>query len=90
MKKEKKMTTSLGNPELEIKIGDPIILDDAKGLGKYGLRRGMKGTANVIVNVDDKDIVGFMGVHNMKIYYIALDRVVLDEEAAALPEPEEE
>lgn len=81
--------TSLGNPNIKIEIGDPVILDNAKDLGKYGLRRGMKGTANVIVNVDGQDLVAFMGVHDMKIYYIALDRVVLDEEAAALPEPEE-
>ena len=84
------MTTSLGNPELEIKIGDPIILDDAKGLGKYGLRRGMKGSANTLVNVDGQDLVAFMSVNDMKIFYIDRSRVVLDEEAAALPEPEEE
>lgn len=82
--------TSLGNPELEIKIGDPIILDDAKGLGKYGLRRGMKGSANTLVNVDGQDLVAFMSVNDMKIFYIDRSRVVLDEEAAKLPEPEEE
>lgn len=84
------MTTTLGNPELEIKIGDPIILDDAKGLGKYGLRRGMKGSANTLVNVDGQDLVAFMSVNDMKIFYIDRSRVVLDEEAAKLPEPEEE
>ncbi len=84
------MTTILGNPELEIKIGDPIILDDAKGLGKYGLRRGMKGSANTLVNVDGQDLVAFMSVNDMKIFYIDRSRVVLDEEAAKLPEPEEE
>lgn len=75
--------TCLGKYE----TGDPVILDNAKDLGSYGLTRGTKGTANAIVNVDGQRLVSFMPSHTMEMYYINADRCILDQEAfdAKLP-----
>ena len=65
----------------EIKMGDPVILEDAKGLQKYGLFKGCKGTANSLqVVVGDGDYLLFMPKGNFKMYWIQASRFVLDEE----------
>lgn len=70
-----------------MQVGDPVILTNAKGLGKYGLRKNHKGHCNSRVNVDDKDIMAFMPDHEMKIYYVSEDRFVVDEERLAKENP---
>lgn len=69
--------TCLGKYE----TGDPVILVNADKLGKYGLRKNTKGTANTIVTVDGKRIVSFMPSYTMEMFFIEADRCVLDEQA---------
>lgn len=69
--------TNLGKYE----TGDPVILTDAAGLGKYGLTKNTKGTANAIVTVDGKRLVSFMPSYTMEMFYIDASRCVLDEQA---------
>ena len=71
------MTTPLG----KIKTGDPVILVDAKGLGKHGLRKNMKGFANSVVTLGDDGKFGFFMPDNMReVFVIEINRLVLDEE----------
>lgn len=65
----------------EIKLGDPIILQDASGMQKHGLFKGKKGVANQLVNVADQDLIMFMPNGVEKMYYMDASRFVLDVEA---------
>lgn len=71
--------TTLGNFE----TGDPVILVNANDLGKYGFRKGIKGSANAIQNVDGDRYVLFMPTYTREMYWTQADRFVLDEEAKA-------
>ena len=68
--------THLGN----IEAGHPVILTDAKGLGKYGLSKNMKGFANAVTHVGDESYVHFMPDNIRQVFVIQHRRVVLDEE----------
>lgn len=65
-----------------INTGDPVILTDAKGLKKYGLRKGIQGYANSVVHVPEEDnsYIQFMPDGTRQMFIISLDRVELDEE----------
>ena len=69
--------TTLGNYE----TGDPVTLINAKGLGKYGFRKGRKGSANAIQNINGERYVLFMPNETREMYWIEASRVELDEEA---------
>ena len=71
--------TTLGNYE----TGDPVTLTNAKGLGKYGFRKGRKGSANAIQNINGERYVLFMPNDTREMYWIEASRVELDEEAKA-------
>lgn len=75
---------------MKIQLGDPVILTDAKGFGKYGFRKGIKGTANSLTNVEGKDLIMFMPTFELKTYWMALDRFELDEEALKQRSPVDE
>jgi len=80
------MTTNLG----KINIGDPIILTNAKDLGSYGLRKGVKGTCNALVNVEGRKLLYFQPSYTKEVYVIDADRCVVDEEALENTVPIEE
>lgn len=71
--------THLGNFE----TGDPVILTNAKDLGKYGFRKGLKGSCNAIQNIDGERYVLFMPNHTREMYWTDALRFELDEEAKA-------
>jgi hypothetical protein len=65
----------------EIVMGDPIILDNAKGLQKYGLFKGCKGTCNSVTEVvGDKGYINFHPNGFTKFYWVDASRFILDEE----------
>lgn len=70
---------SIGKTDYQ--IGDPVILTNAAGLGKYGFRKNLKGFANSLLVVDDIEYVMFQPFFENKFYYIQADRCVLDIEA---------
>ena len=39
-----------------MKIGDKVKLINAKGLGKYGFRKGDVGAVNSVANIEGKDM----------------------------------
>ena len=65
---------------MKLEIGMPIVLEDAKGLGKYPLWKGQEGMCNQLVTVDGKDFVLFMPDNTTRMYYIEEGRVVVNEE----------
>ena len=71
--------TTLGNYE----TGDPVTLINAKGLGKYGFRKGRKGSANAIQNINGERYVLFMPNNTREMFWIEASRVELDEVAKA-------
>lgn len=71
--------TRLGNFE----TGDPVTLVNANGLGKYGFRKGIKGSANAIQNIDGERYVLFMPTYTREMYWTQALRFELDEEAKA-------
>ena len=76
---------------MDINVGDPVILTDAKKLKKYGLHKGMKGTCNAFsVIPEDGDYIHFMPDGAMKIFVIRAERLVLDEERMNLLKGEED
>ena len=75
--------TSLGNFE----TGDPVILENANDLGKYGFRKGIKGSANAIQNIDGERYVLFMPTYTREMYWTQADRFILDVEAKAAEIP---
>ena len=76
---------------MEINVGDPVILKDAKGLKKYGLHKGMTGTCNAFsVIPGDKDYIHFMPEGAMKVFIVEAKRLILDEEKFLQMKKEEE
>ena len=73
-----------------IEVGDPVILVNAEGLEEYHLHKDQKGTANSLVNVDGQDLLMFMINEKCKMYWLAENRFVIDEEALAALEAEDE
>lgn len=65
----------------DIKMGDPIILENASGMQKYTIFDGCRGTANSVTVVDDKTYVCFMPKGTEKMYWMDADRFTVDEEA---------
>ena len=78
-------TKTLGS----IQVGDPVILTNAKDLGKYGFRKGMKGTCNALVNSDGRWLY-FQPANQKEVYVIDAGRCILDEKAKAESVPIEE
>ena len=70
--------------------GDPVILEDAKGLGKYGFRKGIKGTVNRIENIKGERYALFMPSYTREMYWIEAARCSLDAEALEEKVPTEE
>ncbi len=64
-----------------IKTGDPVILKNAKGLSRYGMKKGMKGMCNQMVCVDNQELAMFMPNGTENLYYIEASRLILDVEA---------
>jgi hypothetical protein len=64
---------------MELQIGMPIILKNAKGLEAYPLWHNQEGMANTLVSVDGKDLVLFMPDNSSRMYYIEEDRIVINE-----------
>lgn len=69
-----------------VRIGDKVKLVDAKGLGKYGFRKGDVGAINSVANIEGKDMAMYMPDGEMKFYWLAAERfeVLEDDYAAAL------
>lgn len=66
-----------------VKIGDKVKLIDAKGLGKYGFRKGDVGAINSVANIEGKDMAMYMPDGEMKFYWVAAERFeVLEEDDA--------
>ena len=65
----------------QIETGDPIILKDAKGLSRYGLKKKMKGMCNQVVVVADQELIMFMPNGTEKMFYVDSSRFILDVEA---------
>jgi hypothetical protein len=63
--------------------GDPVTLTNANDLGKYGFRKGIKGTVNRIENIEGSRLVLFMPNYTQEMYWIDSSRVELDEVAKA-------
>lgn len=72
-----------------MQTGDPVILTNAKDLGKYGFRKGLKGTCNAITHVDGVAYAMFRPNNQSEFFYIKKDRLVVDEEALGIVEQEE-
>jgi len=66
---------------LEIKLGNPIILEDARDLEAHFLVADQKGMANQLINADGQDLILFMPNDREKMYYLDAARFVLDVEA---------
>lgn len=67
--------------KIKLQAGFPIILDNAKDLGKYGLRRNMKGFANNVVTIPKQgEYVYFMPDGLREVFVIEANRVYVDEE----------
>ena len=71
----------MGNCTKQINTGDPIILKDAKGMTRYGMKKNMKGTCNQMVVVDNVELIMFMPNGTDKMYYMDASRFKLDVEA---------
>jgi hypothetical protein len=69
--------------DLQMEVGMPIVIKDAKGLGKYPLWKGQEGMANQLVSVDGQDLVMFMPDNSTRMYYIERSRVVINAEKIA-------
>lgn len=65
---------------LEITTGDPVILDVSKGMQKYMLFKGCRGTCNALQVVDDVEYLCFMPDGQHKMYWMESSRFILDEE----------
>ena len=65
---------------MELVIGMPIVLKDAKGLEQHPLWEGQEGMANALVSVDGKDLVLFMPDNTTRMYYIEESRVAINED----------
>lgn len=65
----------------EIQTGNPVILKNAKGMTRYKMKKGMKGMANQVLNVDGTDLIMFMPNGTENMYYMDKKRFVLDVEA---------
>ena len=66
-----------------MKIGDKVKLINAKGLGKYGFRKGDIGAVNSMANIEGKDMAMYMPDGEMKFYWVAAERFeVLEEDDA--------
>lgn len=81
-------TKNLGNYEL--RIGDPVILENAKGLGEYGLRKGMKGVVNSIINLEGQKLIYFYPDNLQEIFVTERSRFAIDEERMVQMQAEEE
>lgn len=64
----------------QINTGDPIILKDAKGLSRYGMKKNMTGTCNQMVVVDNQELIMFMPDGTEKMFYVDASRFILDVE----------
>lgn len=64
-----------------MEIGDPVILTDANKLGKYGFRKGLKGSCNALTTVDGKRYIHFQPEYSREVFVIDASRCVVDEEA---------
>jgi len=74
---------------MEIEIGSPLVLTDAKGLKKYGLVGGMIGWCNSKAAIEgDGTYVMFQPDQTNKFYWIKEDRLKVDEDR--LPKAESE
>ena len=63
---------------MELQIGMPIILKDAKGLEQYPLWKGQEGMCNQLVNADNQDLVLFMPDNSTRMYYVDESRVAIN------------
>lgn len=69
----------------KIKVGDPVMLLDAGGLGVESLKSGDKGWANSITAVPgDKTYVFYMPEDSKTTYVLDIDRLKFDEDRAQL------
>jgi hypothetical protein len=70
---------SLGEREMqEIKMGDPVIMWDAKGMVKHGMFFGCKGTANSITVVEEEEYILFHPEGMEKFFWCTAGRFILD------------
>lgn len=75
----------------DISVGDPVILNNASKLKKYGLHKGMTGMCNSIsIMPGDKEYIWFMPDGIRQSYVIELDRCILDEERLQAMKEEED
>lgn len=65
---------------MELKIGMPVVLEDAKGLGDQRLWKGQEGMANSLMNVKGVDYVYFMPDNTTRMYAIQERRVKINED----------
>jgi len=68
-----------------MKIGDKVKLINAKGLGKYGFRKGDVGAVNSMANIEGKDMAMYMPDGEMKFYWIEASRLEVVEEEEVAP-----
>lgn len=69
---------------MNLETGDPVVLQNAKGLEAFGLQVGDLGWVNSIAVVPgDKTYVFFMPKDDKKSYIIEASRVEVDEQAKA-------
>lgn len=64
---------------MQLEMGMPVILVDAKGLEADPLWKGQEGMANQLVQVEGVDLVLFMPDNTSRMYYIKESRVVINE-----------
>lgn len=65
---------------MEIEIGSPVILKEAKGLKKHGLFKNMKGVCNSLTTIEDVNYLMFRPDGVDRFYWTEEKRFVLDEE----------
>ncbi len=66
---------------MEIKNGSPVILHNARDMKKYGLKDGMKGFVNAVVDLGQEGIFAFfMPDDEKKSFVINVERLEFDQE----------
>jgi hypothetical protein len=66
--------------KIELQLGMPIILIDAKGLEKHPVWKGQEGMANSIINIEGISYVYFMPDNSTRMYVVRESKVKINEE----------
>ena len=66
--------------QMNIEMGDPIILAKANEMSKYMLFDGCKGIANSVTVVEDKTYILFHPTGMNKFFWMCGERFILDVE----------